>query len=69
MEKHIVVYITAGSAEETEKLNYGLVEEKLVFCVNAVPSVKSTYYREGKNHCLHRPGCGHQKDPSTLGSV
>ncbi len=48
MEQHIVVYITAGSAEEAEKLSRGLVEEKLAFCVNAVPSVKSTYYWEGK---------------------
>ena len=48
MEKHIVIYITAGSAEEAEKLSRGLVEEKLAFCVNAVPSVKSTYYWEEK---------------------
>jgi len=50
MEQHIVVYITAGSAEEAEKLSRGLVEEKLAFCVIAVPSVKSTYYWEGMNH-------------------
>lgn len=48
MEKHIVVFITAGSTEEADKLSRGLVEEKLAFCVNCVPSVKSTYYWEGK---------------------
>ena len=48
MEQHIVVYITAGSNEEAEKLSRGLVEEKLAFCVNAVPQVKSTYFWEGK---------------------
>ncbi|MFQ5450002.1 MAG: divalent-cation tolerance protein CutA [Nitrospinaceae bacterium] len=48
MEQHIVVYITAGSGEEAGKLSRGLVEEKLAFCVNAVPSVQSTYYWEGK---------------------
>lgn len=48
MEQHIVVYITAGSAEEAEKLSRGLVEAKLAFCVNAVPSVTSTYYWDGK---------------------
>ena len=48
MEQHIVVYITAGSNEEAEKLSRGLVEEKLAFCVNAVSLVKSTYFWEGK---------------------
>ncbi len=48
MEQHIVVYITAGSNEEAEKLSRGLVEEKLAFCVNAVSQVKSTYFWEGK---------------------
>ena len=48
MEQHIVVYITAGSNEEAEKLSRGLVEAKLAFCVNAVPQVKSTYFWEGK---------------------
>ena len=48
MQNHIVVFITAGSAEEADKLSRGLVEEKLAFCVNAVPAVKSTYYWEDK---------------------
>lgn len=48
MSEHIVVFITAGSAEEADKLSRGLVEEKLAFCVNSVPSIKSTYYWEGK---------------------
>lgn len=47
-DQYIVVFITAGSAEESEKLSRGLVEEKLAFCVNAIPSVKSTYFWEGK---------------------
>jgi len=46
--QHIVVFVTAGSKEEAGKLSRGLVEEKLAFCVNALPSVKSTYYWEGK---------------------
>ena len=46
--QHIVVYVTAGSQEEADKLSRGLVEEKLAFCVNAIPEVKSTYYWEGK---------------------
>ena len=46
--QHIVVYVTASSQEEADKLSRGLVEEKLAFCVNALPRVKSTYYWEGK---------------------
>lgn len=46
--QHIVVYVTAGSKEEADKLSRGLVEEKLAFCVNALSGIKSTYYWEGK---------------------
>ncbi len=48
MDGHIVVLTTAGSKEEADKLSRGLVEEKLAFCVNTIPSVQSTYYWEGK---------------------
>ena len=47
-QQHIVVFVTAGSQEEADKLSRGLVEEKLAFCVNAIPSIKSTYYWEDK---------------------
>lgn len=50
MEEHIVVYITAGSAEEAEKLGKGLVAEKLAFCANVIPGIKSYYHWEGKMH-------------------
>jgi periplasmic divalent cation tolerance protein len=48
MDSHIVVYITASSQEEAHTLSRGLVEAKLAFCVNSVPSVKSTYYWENQ---------------------
>ena len=48
MDQHIVVFITAPSQEESDKLSRGLVEEKLAYCVNSVPGVKSTYFWEGK---------------------
>ena len=48
MTQHIVVFITAGSREEADKISKGLVEEKLAFCVNSVPGIKSTYFWEGK---------------------
>ena len=48
MDSHIVVYITASSQEEADLLSRGLVEAKLAFCVNSIPSVKSTYYWDNK---------------------
>ena len=48
MTQHIVAFITAGSREEADKISKGLVEEKLAFCVNSVPGIKSTYFWEGK---------------------
>ena len=48
MNGHIVVFTTAGSKEEATKLSRGLVEEKLAYCVNTLPSIESTYYWKGK---------------------
>lgn len=50
MNEHCVIFITAGSKEEADKLSRGLVEEKLAFCVNTVPGIQSTYRWEGKIH-------------------
>ena len=50
MDEHCVIFITAGSKEEAEKLSRGLVEEKFAFCVNTVPGIQSTYFWEGKVH-------------------
>lgn len=44
----IVVFITAGSIEEGEKIAASLVDHHLVACVNIVPSVKSFFFWEGK---------------------
>lgn len=48
MQEFIVVYVTAGSAEEGERLARSLVEERLAACVNRVKSVLSVYRWEGK---------------------
>ncbi len=48
MSDHCVIFITAGSKKEAEKISRGLVEDKLAFCVNAIPGVQSTYFWEGK---------------------
>lgn len=45
---YIVVFITASSTKEAEKIADGLVDNKLVACVNIVPSVKSIYTWKGK---------------------
>ena len=44
----IVIFITASSADEGEKIADSLVENHLVACVNLVPSVKSIFFWEGK---------------------
>ena len=50
MSEHCVIFITAGSKKEADKISRGLVEDKLAFCVNAVPGIQSTYYWEDKIH-------------------
>lgn len=48
MNGFIVVYVTAGSAEEAERLAQTLVGEKLAACVNRISSVRSTYRWQGQ---------------------
>ena len=50
MNEHCVIFITAVSKEEAEKLSQGIVENKLAFCVNIVFGIQSTYHWEGKLH-------------------
>ena len=50
MNEHCVIFITAGSKEEAEKLSQGMVENRLAFCVNIVSGIQSTYHWEGKIH-------------------
>lgn len=44
----IVVYVTAGSAEEADRLARTLVDEKLAACVNRIKSVQSIYRWQGQ---------------------
>ncbi len=46
--EYIVVLITVGSADEAKALSTGLVKEKLAYCVNQIPGIKSTYFWEGE---------------------
>ena len=50
MNKHCVIFISAGSKEESEKISQRLVEDKLAFCVSSIPKMQSTYYWENKIH-------------------
>jgi periplasmic divalent cation tolerance protein len=50
MSEHCVIFITAGSKEEAEKISRGLVESKVAFCVSTLPKVQSTYYWKDKIH-------------------
>ena len=48
MQEFIVVYVTAGSPAEGDRLARALVEERLAACVNRVVPVQSVYRWEGK---------------------
>ena len=48
MYEFIVVFVTAGSSAEGERLARVLVEERLAACVNRIAAVQSVYRWEGK---------------------
>ncbi len=45
---HVVVFITASSPEEAEKIGRALVEKKLAACANVIGNVRSVYWWEGR---------------------
>ncbi|HZA57173.1 MAG TPA: divalent-cation tolerance protein CutA [Candidatus Udaeobacter sp.] len=48
MQEFILVYVTAGSAAEGDRLARALVEERLAACVNRIAPVQSVYRWQGK---------------------
>ena len=48
MTDYIVVFVTAGSEKEGEKIARALLKEKLAACVNIVPGLKSVFRWKGK---------------------
>jgi periplasmic divalent cation tolerance protein len=48
MQEFIVVYVTAGSPAEGDRLARALVEEHLAACVNRIGPVQSVYRWQGK---------------------
>jgi len=47
-DDYIMVFITAGSGPEGEQIARGLVEKKVVACVNIIPKIRSIYWWDGK---------------------
>lgn len=47
-EKYIVVFVTASSEEEAQKIANSLVEKKIAACVNIVGGVNSIFSWQGK---------------------
>lgn len=44
----IVIFVTAASSKEAEKIANRLIEKKLAACVNIIGNVKSIFWWEGK---------------------
>ena len=48
MTEFIVIFVTASSWEEAEKIGKALVEKKLAACVNMVRDIRSIFFWKGK---------------------
>ncbi|MGQ9598585.1 MAG: divalent-cation tolerance protein CutA [Anaerolineae bacterium] len=48
MSEFVIVFMTAGSQEEAERIAQSLVTELLAACVNVIPNVISFYRWEGQ---------------------
>ena len=46
--KAVFVYVTVSNADEAEKIGRGLLEDKLVACVNIIDGVRSLYWWKGE---------------------
>lgn len=44
----VLVYITAPTAEEAQRIGDILVQERLAACINIIPEIQSTYWWENK---------------------
>lgn len=46
--EYIVVFVTASSSDEAQKISLSLIEKKLIACSNIVAPVKSIFFWENK---------------------
>ena len=47
-EKHIVVFVTTGGPEESERISESLLTQRQAACINTVPGIKSRFWWQGK---------------------
>jgi len=47
MSQASLIYVTAGSADEAERIAASLVEARLVACANVLPAIRSVYWWDG----------------------
>lgn len=45
---HVVVFVTASSVEEADRIGQALVHERLAACANLVPAITSSYWWRGR---------------------
>lgn len=46
--KYIIVFITASSQKEAERIANGLIDSRAAACVNIIPKIKSIFLWQGK---------------------
>lgn len=47
MLEELVVFVTTGSEQEAREISHALVQDRLVACVNIIPTVQSIFQWEG----------------------
>lgn len=50
MKKHVVLFCTTGTTKEASYIAEQLVQQRLVACVNIIPSIQSVYRWEGNTN-------------------
>jgi periplasmic divalent cation tolerance protein len=48
MTDYLIIFITTGSKEESERIANALIDEKLIACANIIDPVRSCFFWEGK---------------------
>jgi len=44
MYSYILIFVTASSQDEAEKMGHTLVQERYVACANSIPDIRSIYH-------------------------